>query len=52
MLDTSLGPPEMLWKYCQMRNQQTFREVGELRFFNFILAVPDELILKILGLQQ
>jgi hypothetical protein len=48
MVSISLGPPEMLRKYCQTRNQETFREVGELRFY-FIQAVPDELTLKILG---
>jgi hypothetical protein len=46
-----LGPPEMLWKYCQMRNQVTLREVGELRLY-LMLVVPDELTLKILGPKQ
>jgi hypothetical protein len=47
MVGVSLGNPEMLWKYCQTRNQVTLREVGELRFlFYFMPAVPDELVLK------
>jgi hypothetical protein len=41
----------LLWKYCQMRNQMTLREVGEFRFY-FTTVVPDELMLKVLGLQQ
>jgi hypothetical protein len=41
----------VLCKYCQMRNQATLREVGELRFY-FTLVVPDSLTFKILGLQQ
>jgi hypothetical protein len=52
MVFISLGPPETLWKYCQTRNQVTLREVGELRYFLFMLVVPDELVLKILGPQQ
>jgi hypothetical protein len=32
MVGISLGSPEMLWKYCQMRNQVTQIEVRELRF--------------------
>jgi hypothetical protein len=36
-----------------MRNQETLREVGELGIlFYFTLVVPDELLLKILVLQQ
>jgi hypothetical protein len=36
-----------------MRNQVTLREVGELGFvFYFTPGVPNELILKILGLQK
>jgi hypothetical protein len=31
MVVISLGPPEM-WKYCQMRNQVTFREVENSDF--------------------
>jgi hypothetical protein len=60
MVGILLGPPEMS-KYCQMRNQAALREVRELGFlfylfyfiFYFIISVvPDELILKILCLQQ
>jgi hypothetical protein len=51
MVGISLGLPEMLWKYCLMRNQVTLIEVGELRLY-FIPVVPDELILKILGPEQ
>jgi hypothetical protein len=51
MVGISLGPPEMLWKYCLMRNQATLREVGELGLY-LTPAVPDELTLKILGPKQ
>jgi hypothetical protein len=51
MVAISLGPPETLWQYCPTRNQATLREVGEPRLY-FMPAVPDELIFKILGLQQ
>jgi hypothetical protein len=51
MVGILLGPPEMLRKYCQIRNEATLGEVGELRFY-LMLVVPDELILKILGPQK
>jgi hypothetical protein len=44
----SLGPPEM-WKYYQMRNQATLREVER---FYFTPVVLDEFTLKILGPKQ
>jgi hypothetical protein len=50
MVGILLGPPEMLWKYCQRRNQVTLREVEELGFlFYFTPVVSDDLVLKILG---
>jgi hypothetical protein len=51
MVEISLGTSEILWKYCQMRKQVILREVVELGLY-FILAVPDELTLKILGPKQ
>jgi hypothetical protein len=32
-VDVSLGPLQMLWTYCQTRNQATLREVEEPDFF-------------------
>jgi hypothetical protein len=32
MVGVSLGNPEMLWKYCQTRNQVTLREVENSEF--------------------
>jgi hypothetical protein len=48
MVGKSLGPPEILQKYCQRRKKATLRKVGELRLY-LKPVVPDELIFKILG---